>query len=231
MITISSTVFLLLATNFCLAQNLNKSNIIVLPGPIIQTQYGPIQGREEIYEGYKSVYTFKGVRFAMAPIGNLRFRQPFPPNSWTQVFQADQHGSNCAQVDYMTGAFSGNEDCLFLNVATPTDRGVLKPVVVEFHGGALQNGAAEIDPNRPDYLVEHGIIYVSSNYRLSTLGFLNTGDRSSPGNYGIKDMIMALKWVQRNIEAFGGDPNNVSIMGTSAGGVSVSNKKDSFKYL
>lgn len=209
--------------------NFNSSNIISLPGPIIQTQYGPVQGREEIYDGVNSVYSYKGIRYAAPPVGNFRFRQAIPPTPWTQVFQADQHGNRCPQLDMFNPTlYEGNEDCLFVNIVTPKDRGILKPVIVNFHGGGLQSGAGEVHPFRADYINEHGIIYVAPNFRLNILGFLNTGDRSSPGNYAIKDMIMVLQFVRNNIEAFGGDPNNIGIMGVSGGGVAVSNF---FKWL
>lgn len=215
MISLSLVVFLVISQfqlNFALTS---------IPGRIIQTQYGPIQGREEFYDGMKSVYTYKGVRFAAPPVGNLRFRQAIPPTPWSEVFQADTHGSWCPQLDLQNGSFVGNEDCLFLNIATPKNQNNNNAVIVNFHGGGLQAGAAEIDFFRADFINERGVIYVAPNYRLNTLGFLNSGDRSSPGNFGIKDMIFALQWVRNNIAAFGGDPDNVGIMGISGGGVGV----------
>lgn len=151
----------------------------------------------------------------------MRFRQAIPPTPWTTIFQADTHGSSCPQVDMNTLAYSGNEDCLFLNIATPNTRGGNHAVVVNFHGGGLQAGAGDIEPLRPDFVNENDVIYVAPNYRLNILGFFNTGDRNSPGNFGIKDMIMVLQWVRNNIAQFGGDPNNVSIMGVSGGAVAV----------
>lgn len=228
MFSLTSVVLLISASQifafdpFAFDAKINSSNIIIVPGPIIQTQYGPVQGREEFYDGIRSVYTYKGVRYAAAPVGNLRFRQAVSPAPWTQVFQADQHGSWCPQIHLTTGEYVGDEDCLFLNIATPTDRSSNHAVVVNFHGGGLIAGAGDIDPARPDFINENGVIYVAPHYRLNTLGFLNSGDSSSPGNYGIKDMIRALQWVQNNIAAFGGDPFNVAIMGVSGGGVAVS---------
>lgn len=229
MISLTSVVTFLAALNLSSAfynlnsYNFNSSNIISVPGPIIQTQYGPIQGREEFYDGANSVYSYKGVRYAAPPVGNLRFRQPVPPAPWAEVFQAENHGSRCPQLDMFTNVYEGNEDCLFVNIATPKNRGTMKPVVVNFHGGGLQAGAGEIHPFRGDYINEHDVIYIAPNFRLNILGFLNTGDASSPGNYAIKDMIMVLQWVRNNIAAFGGDPNNVGIMGVSGGAVAVSN--------
>lgn len=218
MISLSCVVFLLISQfglNFALTS---------IPGRIIQTQYGPIQGREEFYDGIKSVYTYKGVRFAAPPVGNLRFRQAIPPTPWSEVFQADTHGSWCPQLDIQNGSYVGNEDCLFLNIATPKNQNSNNAVIVNFHGGGLHSGAADLDFFRADLINERGVIYVTPNYRLNTLGFLNSGDGSSPGNFGIKDMIFALQWVRNNIAAFGGDPNNVGIMGISGGGVGVNKK-------
>ncbi|XP_070494682.1 juvenile hormone esterase-like [Chironomus tepperi] len=198
----------------------NSSRIVSVPGPIINTEYGPVQGREEFY-GTKSVYTYKGIRYAAAPVANLRFRQAIPPTPWTQVFQANNHGNWCPQIDMNTLEYAGNEDCLFINIATPTTRHSNHAVVVNFHGGGLHSGAGDIDPLRADYVNENDVIYVTPNYRLNIFGFFSTGDRNAPGNYGIKDMIMALRWVRSNIANFGGDPNNVSIMGVSGGGVAV----------
>lgn len=201
---------------------INSTRIVSIPGPIINTQYGPVQGLEEFYDGAKSVYTFKGIRYAAAPVANLRFREPIAPSPWTQVFQAVRHGSWCPQIDMNTLEYAGNEDCLFLNIATPKTRHSNYAVVVNFHGGGLHSGAGDIEPLRADYVNENDVIYVTPNYRLNIFGFFSTGDRNAPGNYGIKDMIMALRWVRNNIANFGGDPNNVSIMGVSGGGVAVS---------
>jgi carboxylesterase type B len=212
----------------------NSTRITSIPGPIISTEYGPVQGREEFY-GTKSVYTYKGIRYAAAPVANLRFRQAIPPTPWTQVFQANNHGNWCPQIDMNTLEYAGHEDCLFLNIATPTTRHSNHAVVVNFHGGGLHSGAGDIEPLRADYVNENDVIYVTPNYRLNIFGFFSTGDRNAPGNYGLKDMIMALRWVRSNIANFGGDPNNVSIMGVSGGGVAVSFDncviKNNFLYI
>lgn len=200
----------------------NVTRLSSIPGPIINTQHGPVQGMQEFYDGIRSVYTYKGIRYAAAPVGNLRFRQAVAPTPWTNVFLANTHGSWCPQIDMNTLVYAGNEDCLFLNIATPSTRYGSFPVVVNFHGGGLHSGAGDIEPLRADYVNENEVIYIAPNYRLNILGFLNTGDNSSPGNYGLKDMIMVLQWVKTNIVQFGGDPNNVSIMGVSGGGVAVS---------
>jgi len=196
-------VLLLLATAVC-AQILPEFRRI-RPGPIIQTSVGRIQGQEETYGVLQRINTYKGIRYAQAPVGNLRFRQGVAPLPYQNLFQAWQYGSVCPQFNDIENRFVGIEDCLFLNIATPTGTNSRSrlPVVVNVHGGALQIGNGEFSTFGPEFLNEDDVIYVSFNYRLGVLGFLNTGDQHSPGNYALKDMIMALQWVQNNILAFG----------------------------
>lgn len=115
----------------------------------------------------------------------------------------------------------GEEDCLFLNVYTPTNIRSRLPVMVDIHGGAFVAGSGDTSAFGPELLLQEDVIYVSFNYRLGVFGFLNTGDHHSPGNNGLKDMILALRWVQNNIAFFGGNPEDVTIMGVSAGGAAV----------
>lgn len=116
----------------------------------------------------------------------------------------------------------GSEDCLVLNVYAPQDFKP-KPVMVWIHGGGFKTGSSETDLHGPEYLLSEDIVLVTFNYRLGILGFLRFEDSSLgiSGNAGLKDMVMVLKWVQKNIECFGGDPNNVTIFGESAGGAAV----------
>lgn len=193
----------------------------IRPGPVIQTQNGPIQGQEETYDVFRRIYTFKGIRYAQPPTGNLRFRQAVPPAPWTQVFQAWEYGPRCPQFGLVREQLTGEEDCLFLNVATPTNIRSRLPVVVGVHGGGLHIGNGEMSFLGPELFNQENIISVVFNYRLGVLGFLNSGDRFAPGNFGIKDMITVLQWVRDNIESFGGDPNDVTIIGSSGGAVGV----------
>ena len=193
----------------------------VRPGPIVQTNSGPIQGQEETYDIFRRINTFKGIRYAQAPVGNLRFRQGVPPAPWQNVFQAWNYGSECPQFSLFLNRFSGEEDCLWLNVFTPTNIRSRLPVVVSIHGGGLQFGNGDMSLLGPELILQENVIFVSMNYRLNVMGFLNTGDANSPGNYGIKDMILALQWVQNNIEFFGGNRDDVTIHGISGGGVAV----------
>jgi carboxylesterase type B len=125
------------------------------------------------------------------------------------------------------GTLVGSEDCLFLNVYTqqlPLDTiNTLKPVMVWIHGGGFSTGSSKSDLYGPEFLLTEDIVLVTINYRLGIFGFLSFEDASLevPGNAGLKDMVMALKWVQKNISKFSGDPNNVTVFGESAGGMSV----------
>lgn len=193
----------------------------VRPGPTIHTRDGPVQGQEETYDIFRRIYTFKGIRYAQPPVGNLRFRQAIPPTSWSEVHQAFDYGPRCPQIGLFLGRFAGDEDCLFLNIATPTNIRSSLPVAVLIHGGGLQIGNGQMDVLGPELMNQENIVWVSMNYRLGVLGFLNTADSNSPGNFGLKDMILALRWVQNNIEFFGGNPNDVTIIGHSGGAVAV----------
>ncbi|XP_068618693.1 uncharacterized protein [Battus philenor] len=171
-------------------------------------------------------YTFRGIPYAKPPIGDLRFANPEPCEPWEGVRDATKDCNICAQYDKATNTFIGDEDCLYLNVYTTCiSSGELpeyKPVMVFLHGGGFLFGNGTDDAHHgPDYLVEKGVVVVSLNYRLGILGFLALGCKDATGNMGLKDQLLALKWVQRNIVHFGGNPNNVTIFGVSAGGASV----------
>lgn len=162
-------------------------------------------------------YSFKGIPYAAPPVGDLRFRPPRPHPGWKSIRPANQFGPSCPQMAF--GIFpTGHEDCLFLNVYS-ADLNESKAVMVFIHGGSFLDGSA--DMYGPDYLVQDGVVLVTFNYRLNILGFMSTGDKHAPGNYGMKDMVEALKWVQQNIAEFGGDPNNVTLFGESSGAAAV----------
>lgn len=117
----------------------------------------------------------------------------------------------------------GSEDCLYLNVYTPhrpkTDG--LLPVMIFFHGGGWECGSGISAFYGPDFFMDHDVILIGANFRLGPLGFMSTGKDDCPGNFGLKDQVMTLKWIQENIRAFGGDPNSVTVFGESAGGASA----------
>lgn len=197
------------------------------PTPTARTVQGLLVGRAE--EGVES---FKGVRYAAPPVGPLRWRPPVTPPAWTGPRDAGEVGAICIQPpangDPGVGPLPMSEDCLTLNVWAPEQRSEPLPVMVWIHGGGYINGsgtAALYDGTR---LAGRGVLVVTINYRLGRLGFFDhpalAAEREAGeagGNYGVMDMIAALEWVRDNIEAFGGDPAQVTIFGESAGGVAV----------
>ncbi len=173
---------------------------------------------------------FKGVPYAAPPVGNLRWRPPQPVKPWTGVRAATAYGHDCMQLPFPNDAAplrtQPSEDCLYLNVWVPRNRST-KPLPVMFwiYGGGFVNGGSSPAPYDGSHFAEKGVVFVSFNYRLGRFGFFAFPallKESGPvGNYALMDQIAALKWVQRNIAAFGGDPNQVTIFGESAGGRSV----------
>ncbi|XP_043277709.1 uncharacterized protein [Venturia canescens] len=194
--------------------------------PVINTTTGPVQG--EISESIRSFKyaAFKGIRYAEPPLGYMRFKPPVPVKPWTEILNATVDGNDCPQINETTFKVYGSEDCLFLNVYTPVIHlsqapTELKAVMVWIYGGAFVSGSSATVNNRPDFLIERDVVVVALNYRLAALGFLNLGHPNATGNAGLKDQTLALKWVQSNIEKFGGNPKNVTLFGCSTGAVAV----------
>ncbi|HZI55566.1 MAG TPA: carboxylesterase family protein [Verrucomicrobiae bacterium] len=216
-------------------------------GPLVAAKDGVFQGVST-----STMNEFLGIRYAQAPVGDLRWKAPRRPERSAGIQDATKFGNHCPQPASPFGLPSITEDCLFLNVFTPAgasqnshdghdgkgrdgERSGRLPVMFWMHGGALVVG--ESDDYNPQRMVAQGVIVVTINYRLGALGFLahpalsaeaadpdndNDSDQAGgSGNYGIMDQQLALKWVKRNIEAFGGDPGNVTIFGESAGGLST----------
>lgn len=204
-----------------------------LIGQTVNTQYGPITG---VQDG--AVYKFLGIPYASPPKGDLRWKPTVAPSPWTNPITANQFPPACPQKQYQQGSDAytllGDEDCLYLNVWSPNLSGNL-PVMVFIHGGGNQQGSTgSVSVGTYHYdgknLSQRGnVVIVTIQYRLGALGFLvhpgleaENGQNTS-GNYAVMDQIFALQWVQNNIQNFGGNPQNVTIFGESAGGVNVGN--------
>ncbi|KAH8380143.1 hypothetical protein KR009_009183 [Drosophila setifemur] len=187
---------------------------------IINIPNGQLRGRDNGH-----YFSYESIPYAEPPIGELRFESPHPYNrQWKDIFNATQPPVACLQWNEFideTNKLMGEEDCLTINVYKPksTSRRSF-PVVVLFHGGAFMFGRASI--NGHDYLMREGnLIVVKVSYRVGPLGFASAGDRDLPGNYGLKDQRLALEWIKQNIARFGGKPENIVIIGHSAGGASA----------
>jgi para-nitrobenzyl esterase len=171
---------------------------------------------------------FKGIPFAQAPAGELRWREPAAVKAWTGVREATSFGAPCAQNAGGNMLANSSEDCLFLNVwNSEWPARARKPVMVWFHGGGNYAGTASGNNFDGEALARHGVVLVTVNYRLSVFGFFahpeltKESAHHASGNYGLMDQIAAIKWVHDNISKFGGDPQNVTIFGQSAGAVDV----------
>jgi para-nitrobenzyl esterase len=193
--------------------------------PIVPTQSGEVQG---YIEG--GLHIYKGIPYAAPPVGDLRWREPQPVEAWTGVLETTDFVHDCMQavVDFEPIQTTPSEDCLYLNIWQPTyaDAGDNLPVLVWIHGGGFVGGGTSIPFYDGSAFARQGIVVVSMNYRLSRLGFfahpsLIAANEGMVGNFGYMDQIAALKWVQDNIDAFGGDSQQVTIIGESAGGASV----------
>ena len=196
--------------------------------PTAQVNTGLLQGAVE-----HNMQVFKGIPYAAPPVGDLRWRPPQPAKPWAGTRDASQFGPSCPQPyvkNLSTGLnLPGDENCLHLNVFAPLKSSQNLPVMVWIHGGGMLVDGARDAQFTPINLTKNGVIVVTFDYRLGSLGFFATKElieeaknNGEPvGNYGTMDQIAVLKWVKKNIAAFGGDPNNITIFGESAGGRSV----------
>ena len=204
---------------------------------LAEVEQGTLLGQ---VNGDSSVVSFQGVPFARPPVGELRWKAPLPPEPWEGVREAKDFGPSAIQHLRYSHLPNGpwteefmvqnevSEDCLYLNVWTPSLNLADKlPIMMYIHGGALQEGSGAIDVYDGEELAKKGIVVVTINYRLGVLGFLAHPEltaespNNSSGNYGFLDQIAALQWIRKNIHAFGGDPDRVTIAGQSAGAGSV----------
>jgi para-nitrobenzyl esterase len=197
------------------------------PVTVVSVEGGKIEGVVE-----NNITVFRGIPFAQPPLGDLRWKAPQPVKKWEGVLKADKFAPACPQIQFKnsgTAPLPTSEDCLYLNVWTPAkSSGEKLPVMVWIYGGGFALGATSVPVYSGEQLANLGVIVVSIAYRVGPLGFMAhpelTAEASNKvsGNYGLLDQIEGLKWVQKNISAFGGDPLKVIIFGESAGAESVS---------
>ncbi|QMW66741.1 carboxylesterase family protein [Mumia sp. ZJ1417] len=189
--------------------------------PVVRTDKGQVRG-----EAKSMVTSFKGIPYAEPPVGNLRWKAPQSAESWRGVRDATEFGGSCVQGSGWDPGYEEvtlTEDCLYLNVYRPTNSSKKKlPVFVWNHGGGNTGGAGR-DTNPDKFVTKQDVVFVTINYRLGAMGWLYTNGINqdnrdgAAGNFGILDQQAALKWVQKNIRSFGGDPDNVTLAGQSAG--------------
>lgn len=195
----------------------------------VQLDSGPVSGAKTGH-----VWVFKGIPYAAPPVGDLRWKPPQPVKPWTEVRPCLEFGPACpqpaqsgAEASYLSVGRT-SEDCLYLNVWSPAKKADQRlPVMVWIHGGSFETGAGSMSVYDGTNLAERGVVVVTINYRLGPLGFLALPELSAEsvyhgsGNYGLLDQVAALKWVKTNIAGFGGDPDNVTVFGESAGAISI----------
>ena len=215
------------------------AGVLSCQNQIVSVNGGKLQGIPSEKDG---VTVFKGIPYAAAPVGDLRWKAPQPVQPWEGVKECDTFGPIAWQPGNVPGTFYGDEfywdgtpepseDCLYLNVWAPTKTlghaGAKLPVAMWIHGGAFMNGYGYEVTMDGDEWASRGVILVTINYRLGVLGFLShpelTAEQGRSGNYGMMDQIAALQWIKDNIAQFGGDPSNITVFGQSAGAMSVKN--------
>lgn len=185
---------------------------------------GEIKGRvcKTIYD--QTFHSFEGIPFAEPPLGELRFRAPVPVKPWKGVKDCTKCASKPLQQNPLNDSIEGSEDCLYLNIyAKRLHSEKSLPVLVFICGGSFRSGGARRETYGPDFFMNEDLVLVTFNYRLCSLGFLSLADPSLsiPGNAGLKDQVLALKWVKQYISYFNGDPKNVTVFGSSAGAAST----------
>ncbi|KAJ6631273.1 Venom carboxylesterase-6, partial [Pseudolycoriella hygida] len=183
--------------------------------PVVEVRQGKILGKTLTSRNGREFFSFFSIPYGQAE----RFQAPSIAANWNGTLEATQYGLPCAQKTWITNENLGEENCLKLQVFTPSLTNNM-PVMVYFHGGGFTIGTGNI--LQPQYFMDEDIVLVVVNYRLGPFGFLSLQDEHIPGNNGLKDQSVALKWVQQNIVNFGGNPKKVTIFGNSAGAASVS---------
>ncbi|KAK4880938.1 hypothetical protein RN001_004257 [Aquatica leii] len=193
--------------------------------PIVETPFGKIVGTyASSYSGRKYA-EYLSIPYAKPPVGDLRFMDPEPNEPWVGIWHAN-FSTECAQLRHSAesgGFFTGDEDCLYLSIFVPEIATTGKKsldVFFDIHGGGFNFGSSS-DYAGPEVIMDKDVIFAKINYRLGVLGFLSTEDEIVPGNAGMKDQVLAIKWVKDNIKYFGGNPKSIILTGLSAGGASV----------
>ncbi|XP_037942970.1 esterase B1-like [Teleopsis dalmanni] len=211
----------MLLINYMILQYRLRTNIT----KIVNTTYGKVKGivRKTVYDEEEYV-AFEGIPYGKPPLDELQFRAPQPAEPWEDVLDCTQAKSSQLQKDIFLRTVVGTLDCLYVNVYAKTlisDKPL--PVIVWIHGGGYQFGEASRRVYAPDYFMNKDVIFVAISYRLGAFGFLSLKDPDLdvPGNAGLKDQVLALRWVKENIANFNGDPNNITLMGESAGAAST----------
>ncbi|XP_031343227.1 esterase E4-like [Photinus pyralis] len=190
----------------------------------IKIEQGVLKGWFDITRKGRIFRSFTGIPFAEPPLEALRFKPPVPAKPWQGVLDATRSHASCPQVNVYIGDFTikGDEDCLYLNVYAPENaKDHPLPVMFFIHGGGWMCGTSDSELYGAQTLLDQEVVLVTTNYRLGALGFMSTGDLVLPGNNGLKDQNLALKWAKNNIRQFGGNPDKITIFGQSAGAAST----------
>ncbi|KAH8369269.1 hypothetical protein KR009_006101, partial [Drosophila setifemur] len=194
------------------------------PSPIVQTTHGKVRGTllKSLYD--EQFYAFDGIPYAVPPLGTLRFKEPHDLKPWYGIRDCSQPQSKCLQVSSYTKLVEGSEDCLYLNISVKKLRSEKSlPVMVYIHGGGFKGGDSSRRAWGPDYFMHEDVVHISIGHRLGPLGFLCFADPTLevPGNAGLKDTIMALRWIKANAANFNGDPERITLFGHSSGSMTV----------
>ncbi|XP_063823886.1 juvenile hormone esterase-like [Ostrinia nubilalis] len=198
---------------------LHSSDASLRVDPLVNTNLGLIRGVRATDGNYAM---FMGIPYAQVNASNP-FGKAIPQEPFDDVFEADDDSAICPQIEEFNKTTTGSLDCLHLNVYVPTIANTANPVpvLVWIYGGGFSIGFAGRLLYGPKYIVRHDVILVTLNYRVGAYGFMCLDTPENPGNEGFKDQLLALRWVKENIQAFGGDPNKITLFGESAGGISV----------
>ncbi|XP_065202741.1 esterase E4-like [Planococcus citri] len=193
---------------------------------VIAVNEGKIRGikQRSVFSGAE-YYSFFGIPYGKRPTDKLRFKDPIKAQPWKDVKDATTEKAGCIQFSLLTFEFLGSEDCLFNNIHAPElprNNEKLKPVIVNIHPGAYSFGSPQTQfYGSPEFIMHNDVVYVCVSYRLHILGFLNLRLKECSGNQAVKDIILSLRWIKDNIRSFGGDPDNVTLLGSSSGSVLI----------